>query len=354
MKHFKMRILAMILGVTSGVAIAAENSKPILLDESQWQALREKPDRYADLLRGCEGDIDKVARPVEIFVPQAHYGKYGENNQESEVKKQISSDGWRAYRAALCYKLGDDVRFARQAQQILDAWGGTLQSVEGMPGKAWISFNMPAYVIAGYLVQDVEGWDDSQWQTFLREVIAPLSVAYSSDNNHGSWGVLLNTTIAAYLQDDNLLREAQSRWQELLQEQVDNEGNMSKEVCRSDTTNWCGGPTKGIKGIAYTHYALLPTTVSAQILDQQGYNVWQTAAGEALGKAYARAAQWTLRPETFPYYERNNGKLQGVENGDYFSVLQRHYPNDDGAAVLEKGGQGMDFFHLTLLFPEGQ
>lgn len=348
------RWMILVLALACSAVKTAENSKPILLDESQWQLLREQPDRYVDLLRSCERGIDQVAQPVEVLAPQPRYNEDGVNNQGREAEKQLANDGWRAYDAALCYKLGKNVRFAREAQQILDAWGHSLQRVEGGQGAAVINFNMPAYIIAGYLVQDVEGWDDSQWRAFLREVVMPLSVADSRDNNHGSWGVLLNAALGAYLQDDDLLRKTQARWLDLLQEQVDDEGNMSKEVCRSDTTNWCGGPTKGIKGIAYTHYALLPTTVSAQILDQQGYSVWQTSAGKALGKAYEHAAQWTLHPETFPYYERNGGKLQGVENGDYFAVLQRQYPNDAGAKILAKGGQGMNGFRLSLLFPESQ
>lgn len=342
-------VIALIFMLLTPLVMAAPDGG-MLLDEHAWQSLRNQPARYADLLRRCEAALERAPQPVAELVLTPHYPEAGRASPPNKAGKQLADDSQIAYRAGLCYQLTGDGRFARHAQQMLDAWGTTLRAVDSRQGAASVNFYLPAFIIAGYWVRDFGDWDERDWQAFLRQTVAPLSAAHRH-NNHGSWGVLLNATLAVYLQDAALLAQTQLRWQALVAAQVDAEGVMTQEICRSDTANWCGGATKGIKGIAYTHFALLPTALSAQILGEQGHDVWYTPAGASLGKAYAKAAQWTLHPETFPFYRTNHGRLIGVENGDYFALLQRHYPNPDGAAVLAKGGQGMSRFHLSLLFP---
>ncbi|WP_230659157.1 alginate lyase family protein [Psychrobacter sp. I-STPA10] len=336
----------------------ANFSKPLfqsmLLDKADWQALRQQPEAYPQqtqaLLRSCQDNLDRDAQPVAILDVQPHYNNEGVNEQGRAAAKQLANDGWLSYRAALCYQLTGNKRYAKQSQQILDAWATTLKQVKGRQAKADINFDLPSFIMAGYWVQGVNDWDDSHWRTFLRDIILPQSAANDSDNNHGNWGVLLNTSMAVYLQDKNLLDKSYQRWQALLQSQISDKGVFTKEICRSDSNNYCGGETKGINGISYTHYAMLPTSITAQIFAQQGKPVWHSPAGKLLGKAYQQTAIWTQSPSQFPYYQRNNGKLNGVRNGAYFVILQRHYPNEAGANAIKQGDLKMDGFQLLSLF----
>lgn len=40
-----------------------------------------------------------------------------------------------------------------------------------------------------------------------------------------------------------------------------------------------------------------------------------------------------------------------MRNAAYFALLQRHYPNEDGAQVLAQGRLGMNSLEWLLLFP---
>ncbi len=111
----------------------------------------------------------------------------------------------------------------------------------------------------------------------------------------------VTTEAGSYLNDQTLINRARQRWLDLVQSEVAQDGSLPLEICRSDTSNWCDGPTKGIRGLAYTHYALYPTTIAAEILRNLGQDVYSTPQGALLCKAYGKAAAWTLHPETFPF-----------------------------------------------------
>ena len=69
-----------------------------------------------------------------------------------------------------------------------------------------------------------------------------------------------------------------------------------------------------------------------------------------MATAYRKAAAWTLHPETFPYYESNGGHLNGVRNAAYFALLQRQFPNADGAQVIADGKLDMNQLEWLVIF----
>jgi hypothetical protein len=326
---------------------AAVAPRPLWLADADLQALRHDPERSAALLRHCERESAAAAQPVETFEPPPHYSAKGAS--ETDVSKHLAGDGNIAWRAALCYAASGDVRFARHAQSILSAWGDTLASVRSEQGASEMNFDVPTYVLAASLVRGVADWDDASFRRLLTRVALPAS-HIGRKNNHANWGVLLDATIAAYLGDDALLARARARWLELMDSQVAADGSLPLEICRSDTNDWCGGPHQGINGLSYTHYTLMPTTAAARVFEMQGHGVWQTPQGQKLASAYRRAAAWTLHPDQFPYYERNAGALNGVRNAAYFALLQRIYPDDDGAQVLAQGSLGLNALEWTTVF----
>jgi hypothetical protein len=340
--------LAILVAVAGPAQAEISGTKPLLLTHEQILALRQQPVKWASLDHRCEREMPVVASPVADYAPQAHYTATGVNNPDP-ASQALVNNSWIAYRAALCFLLTDDGRYARHAQAIIDAWSKTLRKVSEGQGAADFNFDMPQFIIAASWVETANGWDQTAFKTMLKQIVEPLSHA-GKPNNHGDWGVLLDAAIAAYLGDDRMLRAAQSRWQELLQAQVAADGSMPLEICRSNTNDHCGGTDKGINGLSYTHFALLPATLAAQLFYSQGMDVYNGAEGSKLRDAYGRAAAWTLRPETFPYFARNNGKLNGVRNAAYFAVLQNYYRNADAAAVLAQGHLGSNNYELLMLF----
>lgn len=325
-------------------AMAASN---IWLTDADIGLLRSQPARTAALMQRCDKEIDTQAAPVAVFAPPAHYSKTGV--VENAMGKRFASDGELAYRAGLCYVVSQDKRYAQHAQTIISAWADTLQSVPSEQGASDINFDLPAYVIAASMVRGVSDWNDASFRRLITRIALPLSHS-DRKNNHANWGVLLNASIAAYTGDAALLASSRTRWLELMDSEVAADGSLPLEICRSDSTAYCSGERKGINGLSYTHYTLLPTTAAARIFDMQGQAVWHSPQGNKLSAAYRKAAAWTLHPETFPYYQSNGGHLNGVNNAAYFTLLQRQFPNADGGQVIANGKLWMNGLEWVVLF----
>ena len=345
---------AFALAASVAAATARPASAPAAAHGALWlsdadvQSLRADPARTAPLRKRCDKEIDVAAQPVAIFAPPPHYTAQGP--VETSSSKHFAGDGNMAWRAALCFAASGDARYARHAQAVISAWADTLVAVRTTQGGSEINFDLPTYVLAASVVRGAGSWDDASFRHLLVDVALPLSHSGRA-NNHGNWGVLLDASIGAYLDDPALLATARTRWLQLLDAQVAADGALPLEICRSDTADLCGGPREGVNGLGYTHYTLLPATAGARIFELQGQAVWRTPQGGKLAKAYQRAAAWTLHPEQFPYYERNGGMLDGVRNAAYFALLQRIYPDDDAARVLADGKLGMNGLEWLLTFP---
>lgn len=350
-RHLRTRATAMGLTAWAGLlsctqAVAASAS--LWLTPADIEMLRQDGARTAAILKRCDKELGASAAPVAVFAPPPHYTATGV--VETDASKRFAADGTVAWRSALCFAASGDARHARHAQAMIGAWADTLVSVPSKQGASEINFDLPTYVLAASLVRGTGGWDDTSFRRLLRHIALPLSHS-ASKNNHGNWGVLLEATIGAYLGDEGLLAKARARWMALLESQVDAGGSLPLEICRSDTNDYCGGAHQGLNGLSYTHYTLLPATAAARVFELQGLSVWQTGAGTRLAAAYRQAAAWTLHPERFPFYAQNGGQLNGVRNAAYFALLQRQYPNDDGALVLASGPLGMNALEWRLVFP---
>lgn len=326
----------------------AGTSEALWLTPADIEVLHRDTQRVAPLLKRCDRELDAAAAPVAVFAPPPHYTSGGV--VETDASKHFASDGSIAWRAALCFAASGDQRYALHAQAVISAWADTLVSVPSEQGASEINFDLPTYVLAASLVRGVGDWHDTNFRRLLTGVAVPLSHS-ARKNNHANWGVLLEATIGAYVGDHDLLAKARARWLALMDSQVDADGALALEICRSDTSNYCGGAHQGVNGLSYTHYTLLPATAAARVFELQGLSVWQTPEGQKLARAYRQAATWTLYPERFPYYARNDGHLNGVRNAAYFALLQRQYPNDEGAQVLASGSLGMNALEWRLLFP---
>jgi hypothetical protein len=336
--------LLALIGLTA--AAQAADDKGLMISASRLQELRAQPEKWKSMRKRCEKELNDAPHAVDNFAPAPHYTSSGVSHDESA--RYLNIDAGVAYRSALCFQLTGDPSFARHTQSVAQAWATTLKYVQKGQGSAEVNFNMPQLIVAASWVRSFENWDDKAFRQMLVNIAAPASHVNHA-NNHGNWGVLLETAIAAYLEDESLLSKAKSRWETLMLKQVAEDGSLPLEICRSNTNVYCGGSDKGVNGISYTHYLLLPTTLAAEIFYQRGQNLYVTEAGERLHLAYSKAAEWTQFPERFPYFDSNHGKLNGVRNAAYFYVLQRYFQDPIAGQAIEQGALSMNSFELNLV-----
>ena len=346
--NFKTSVLGTLFIAGSMLSMTSTTqAAPVLVNQSYVQNLPEES--FTALLTSCYNNLGYVASPVATMDDGDHYSSSGANTSVTKGKL-LSDDALVAYQASLCYLRTGDIAYANNAQNILDAWSNKLTKVPTPQGKNGINFSMPYMIMSASWVQGVGGWNDTNFKRFVKTVVLPASNSQFT-NNHGAWGVLLNTSAAAYLDDNKGLDAARIRWKSLVAGATNQWGYLPQEVDRSGTSNYHAGPDKGIKGLAYTHYFMMPATIAAKILADEQKWVLTTTEGALFQLAYNKAALWTRYPVQFPYYASNNGKLDGVRNAAYFSILSKTYSNPNATVVLNDGNLGANGFKLLELFP---
>jgi len=333
---FRNAVVCGALIVVASLSAAAQKG-PIFPTAEQVRNLARDPD-WGGLRTSCQADLNLVSHPIADFSPVPHYGSTGPvSNGKDAPESSLRRDSIAVYDLALCAEVSNDHRFSSRAEEILDNWAHTTKRIGTEQGTYGFNFYFPYALMGASLLAADASWHSDDFTKFVRNIVVPV-INSGRPNNHGNWGVLLLLTSGGYLHDDAMISHARQRWLELMRSQIAEDGSLPLEICRSDTSNWCGGPTKGINGVHYTHWTLLPTTIAAEIFRNLGQDVYRTSEGQLLCKAYAKAATWTLHPETFPYFAANSGKLLGLYDVNYFYILQARCPTHDGQAVLDKYG----------------
>ncbi|GAA9536941.1 alginate lyase family protein [Helicobacter pylori] len=249
-----------------------------------------------------------------------------------------------SYDLALGYVVSENEQYGLKVIEILNAWAKELQSVDTYQSEDNINFYMPYMNMAYWFVK--KAFPSPEYEDFIKRMHQ-----YSQSDlntNHGAWGILFDVSSALALDDHALLQNSANRWQEWVFKAIDEDGVIASAITRSDTSDYHGGPTKGIKGIAYTNFALLALTVSGELLFENGYDLWGSEAGKKLSVAYNKVATWILNPETFPYFQPN---LIGVHNNAYFIILAKHYSSPSADELLKQGDLHEDGFRLKLRSP---
>ncbi|GAA7910499.1 hypothetical protein TH0071_00820 [Helicobacter pylori] len=235
-------------------------------------------------------------------------------------------------------------QYGLKAIEILNAWAKELQSVDTYQSEDNINFYMPYMNMAYWFVK--KAFPSPEYEDFIKRMQQYSQSALNT--NHGAWGILFDVSSALALDDHTLLQNSANRWQDWIFKAIDENGVIASAITRSDTSDYHGGPTKGIKGIAYTNFALLALTVSGELLFENGYDLWGSGAGKRLSVAYNKVATWILNPETFPYFQPN---LIGVHNNAYFIILAKHYSSPSADELLKQGDLHEDGFRLKLRSP---
>jgi hypothetical protein len=328
------------------VCATAAQGRPLLIDHTQVDAIKVNAKLNRSLLKKCDAELSVADHAVADFAPQPHYTAKGTNPDDGQAKG-LTGDFRTAYRAALCFKLSGKVAYAQHTQMIADAWASKMKTASTAQGKSDLNFNVAQLIVAASWVR--EGWKDDTFSAWLKNVIAPISLS-SATNNRGLWGNLLDLTIADFTGDKVKFSAAETRWEALLEASIAADGTMPLEICRSNSSDHCGGADKGINGLAYTHYALLPAWLSAKILIDRDVQALPTAAGTKLETATAKAAAFTAHPETFPYYKSNHSVLNKLDHCAYFALAQLYIQDDNARSVLAAGTCKSDIWMLQKIF----
>ncbi|WQZ98364.1 alginate lyase family protein [Helicobacter pylori] len=287
--------------------------------------------------------LSQTIQPCMQLNASKHYTSTGVREPD-ECTKSFKKSALMSYDLALGYLVSKNKQYGLKAIEILNAWAKELQSVDTYQSEDNINFYMPYMNMAYWFVK--KALPSPEYEDFIKRMRQYSQSALNT--NHGAWGILFDVSSALALDDNALLQNSANRWQEWVFKAIDENGVIASAITRSDTSDYHGGPTKGIKGIAYTNFALLALTISGELLFENGYDLWGSEAGKRLSVAYNKVATWILNPETFPYFQPN---LIGVHNNAYFIILAKHYSSPSADELLRQGDLHEDGFRLKLRSP---
>ncbi len=287
--------------------------------------------------------LSQTIQPCAQLNASKHYTSTGV--REPDVcTKSFKKSAIMSYDLALGYLVSKNKQYGLKAIEILNAWAKELQSVDTYQSEDNINFYMPYMNMAYWFVK--KAFPSPEYEDFIKRMHQYSQSALNT--NHGAWGILFDVSSALALDDNALFHNSANRWQDWIFKAIDENGVIASAITRSDTSDYHGGPTKGIKGIAYTNFALLALTISGELLFENGYDLWGSEAGKRLSVAYNKVATWILNPETFPYFQPN---LIGVHNNAYFIILAKHYSSPSADELLKQGDLHEDGFRLKLRSP---
>ncbi len=284
--------------------------------------------------------LSQTIQPCVQLNASKHYTSTGVREPDA-CTKSFKKSALMSYDLALGYLVSQNKQYGLKAIEILNAWAKELQSVDTYQSENNINFYMPYMNMAYWFVK--KAFPSPEYEDFIKRMHQYSQSALNT--NHGAWGILFDVSSALALDDHALLQNSANRWQEWVFKAIDENGVIPSAIARSDTSDYHGGPTKGIKGIAYTNFALLALTISGELLFENGYDLWGSGAGKRLSVAYNKVATWILNPETFPYFQPN---LIGVHNNAYFIILAKHYSSPSANELLKQGDLHEDGFRLKL------
>ncbi|WP_104687446.1 alginate lyase family protein [Helicobacter acinonychis] len=284
--------------------------------------------------------LSKKIQPCAHLSALRHYTPTGVREPDA-CTKSFKKSATMSYDLALGYLVSQNKQYGLKAIEILNAWAKELQSADTHQSEDNINFYMPYMNMAYWFVK--KAFPSPEYEDFIKRMCQYSQSALNT--NHGAWGILFDISSALVLGDHALLHNSANRWQEWIFKAIDENGVIASAITRSDTSDYHGGPTKGIKGIAYTNFALLALTISGELLFENGYDLWGSGAGQRLSIAYDKVATWILNPETFPYFQPN---LIGVHNNAYFIILAKHYSSPSADELLKQGDLHEDGFRLKL------
>lgn len=314
--------------VRNGAVLITDERLALLRDDVQnhfeptWKAWRE-------LQAVADQDVDHPVEPTQTFTAPPRPDDAG---PESRSVQALAADGRTAYVEALAFRMTGDARYGREARRVLIGWTSTLQTLTpDEPTRLAVCHYYPAFIFAADLVRKTSLWtpaDETAFEAFLRSHILPVTVTrWHFDGVRleparvmydANWGLLLETSVAAYLDDGVLLETSRRRWQALVGEQISSSGM----------------PLPGMlpNGLYHANQMMLADTLAAEVLANHDINVYDTEAGQRFKRAFDRVVEWNISPEHFP--GPHSRAVTGQDAFSYFIILNHRFANADADWLL--------------------
>lgn len=283
---------------------------------------------WPEVLRTAEAGLDLSPRvPATWRVPWY----YVQPEDHNCLKNVLRDDANTAYAQALAFRITGETRFAQAALRLLNGW---IEGLEAMSTEedSTLSFSnlFPAFVFAAGLLRDRADWSDrdqEQFIKFLRERALPMN-CMDHKNNWGNWGMLLVAVCAAYLRDAGLLEICAARWKSMIDSQIAEDGHLPHEVNRNE----------GRHGVWYSHFTLMPQTLTAEVLRVNGVDLfdYQSPEGRSLRQACTKLIPWIEKPASFPYWKGAPENLVRVDYFSYFEILRSRWTDFPVDRLLNK------------------
>jgi len=283
---------------------------------------------WPDVLRTAEDGLDRAPHAPDHWMVPWYYVQPEEHNR---LKNVLRDDANTAYAQALAFRVTGERRFADAALRLLDGW---VEGVDTMSREedSTLSFSnlFPAFVFAADLLRDQGVWEEERrerFTRFLRERALPMN-CMEKENNWGNWGMLLVAVCGAYLHDADLLESCAERWTFMIDTQIAEDGHMPREVDRNE----------GRHGVWYSHFALLPQTLVAEVLRVNGTDLFDYASpeGRTLRLACERLLPWIEDPASFPNWKGPAEELVRPDYYSYFEILRARWPDFPADDLLRR------------------
>lgn len=315
---------------------ADSRQRRVLVTDERISLLRRRIARRVEPTYSAWLDLQRYVREHEdhtASVPARWYvpGYYRDSEGHRRAKAGLMEDANTAYAFALYCRLSGQERYGRAAADIISAWTTGLDSISYEDDSTLsFSYHFPAMIYAADLIERaglLSEDQDEAFRVFLRQKALTLSTI-KARNNWGNWGLLLSVSVAAYVHDAALAVRCVRRWKEFIGEQIAEDGHLHHEVRRNG----------GRSGLWYSHFSLMPQTLAAEVLRVNGVDVFDYVApnGRSLRSAFVRLADWSRRPETFPYWDGPTERLSGRDYYSYFEILVAHWPDENAKALLRR------------------
>jgi len=173
-------------------------SQSILITQENINNFKKHQKDVDALLKNLDEKLDYTPSPMKVMSLAPHYNSAGTN--EDKNAQFFQDDSRMAYKFALGYAVSNNPAYAQKARQIIDAWAKTLKAVTTDQSKDEINFNVQYLVIGASLVKNEGNWNTKPFSSFLENIALPAS-SQANTNNHGLWGVFMESTIYAWLGD---------------------------------------------------------------------------------------------------------------------------------------------------------
>jgi len=253
----------------------------------------------------------------------------------------------------LAYAFTGDAKYADRVIELIDTWSvnpDTRMDVRsGNRIERYIT--IPGYLYGADLISDYDGWDPAVrtgFQSWVKGIGDFTQANGEGSNNFSNWRVVMLASTGAVL-DESLTTEsnsylnlAESEWKRLISFQMSGSGSsraglLGQEVGRND-------------GLHYSLFALNAMIQGAEILRQQGVNVYDHVdpdSGASLKLGLDFIVPYALNPALWGTDSATNGRTQiqtiTADNSiALFELAYSYYQDPAYLAVLERWGRPID------------